>query len=73
MIHELQTIESYKRIKPLLKGDSIPVVINGVIDGNNLGKVFVDDTESPTTAFVWAKNEMFYLIGGSNVLSYWRL
>ena len=66
MIHELQTIESYKRIKPLLKGDSIPVVINGVIDGNNLGKVFVDDTESPTTAFVWAKNEMFYLIGGSN-------
>lgn len=47
MIYELQNIESYKRIKPLLKGND-NVVFNGIIDGNNLGKVLIDDRESPT-------------------------
>jgi RimJ/RimL family protein N-acetyltransferase len=58
-------IHEYKRIKPLLqvlKLEDHPV-INGVIDGNNRGRIFVDDDVKPTVALVWAKMEMIYFIG----------
>jgi RimJ/RimL family protein N-acetyltransferase len=66
MILEL-SLNQFTKIKPLLKGLGLEKhpVINGVIDGNNRGSVFVDSIETPTAAFVWAKMEMFYLIGNS--------
>lgn len=64
MIFELKK-NDFIKIKLLLQGIEDHPVINGVVQGNNLGKIFVNDFEHPTTAFVWAKNEMFYLIGDS--------
>ncbi|WP_456275792.1 GNAT family N-acetyltransferase [Bacillus sp. AK128] len=39
-------------------------VIQGVIEGNNRGRVYVDSrVNSPKAALIWAKNEMFYFVG----------
>ncbi|WP_342540796.1 GNAT family N-acetyltransferase [Heyndrickxia sp. FSL K6-6286] len=65
MIYELQ-IENYQLIKPLLAEYPVNPVIGGVIEGNNLGRIFVDHPQNPSSALVWAKNEMFYLIGNSD-------
>ncbi|WP_442599598.1 GNAT family N-acetyltransferase [Neobacillus sp. D3-1R] len=62
MIFELKK-NDYIKIKPLLRGLEDHPVINGVIQGNNVGKIFVDNLDEPTTSLVWAKMEMFYLIG----------
>ncbi|MDZ5471622.1 GNAT family N-acetyltransferase [Bacillus sp. 31A1R] len=61
MIVELKQDE-YKRVLPIIKGINNPV-IGGVVGQNNRGKVFVDQYENPTTAFIWATNEMFFLCG----------
>jgi GNAT superfamily N-acetyltransferase len=66
VVHELQTVESYIILEPLLKKYGSTVVIQGILEGNNLGRIYVDDLSSPTGAFVWAQNEMFYLIGEPN-------
>lgn len=39
------------------------VVIQGVLHGNNMGKVYVDDVNQPQAALIWAMNEMFYFVG----------
>ncbi|MFT4416263.1 GNAT family N-acetyltransferase [Fredinandcohnia humi] len=62
MITKLHTAD-YKMVKPLLPGLESHPVINGVIDGNNPGEIYADDKNNPTTTFIWAKNEMFYLCG----------
>lgn len=62
MIHKLERV-SFNKVKPLLPGLENHPVINGVIDGNNPGEVFVDNLIHPETALIWAKNEMFYLCG----------
>ncbi|NBI28092.1 GNAT family N-acetyltransferase [Chengkuizengella marina] len=64
MIYELKP-KDYVKMKPLLKGLPKNPVINGVIDRNNLGRIFVDHKYSPTTALIWAKMEIFNLIGDS--------
>lgn len=66
MILELN-IDEFSTIKPLLKRVDLEQhpVINGVVEGNNLGSIFVDDVNAPTVALVWAQMEMFYLIGDS--------
>lgn len=64
MIVELAK-KDYANIRPLLKNYNLEThpVINGVIDGNNLGRIFVDDYEEAKSVLIWAKMEMFYLIG----------
>ncbi|MEH7379520.1 GNAT family N-acetyltransferase [Bacillus sp. JJ1533] len=62
MITKLEPVH-FNKIKPLLAGLESHPVINGVIDGNNLGEVYADSRSNPETAFIWAKNEMFYLCG----------
>jgi GNAT superfamily N-acetyltransferase len=67
MIFELNRT-SFKKVKPLitsLRLDDHPV-INGVVNGNNLGCIYVDNIEEPETAFIWAQMEMFYLLGAHN-------
>jgi len=67
MLFELKS--DYKLIKALMNDQVTNLVINGVIEGNNLGEIYVDSIKSPTIALVWAKNEMVYLVGnGSNEL-----
>lgn len=62
MIVKLDAV-TFKNVKPLLTGLEKHPVINGVIDGNNPGEIYVDNRNHPETAFIWAKNEMFYLCG----------
>ncbi|MEH7384651.1 GNAT family N-acetyltransferase [Bacillus sp. JJ1521] len=62
MIAKLEKIY-FEKVKPLLHGLENHPVINGVIDGNNPGEIYVDNLIDPKTAFIWAKNEMFYLCG----------
>lgn len=62
MINQLEASE-YGIVKPLLPGLENHPVLNGVIDGNNPGEIYVDTINDPKTAFIWAKNEMFYLCG----------
>ncbi|WP_108670355.1 GNAT family N-acetyltransferase [Peribacillus acanthi] len=64
MIIELQ-LEQHNLVEPLLVGLEDHPVINGVIAGNNRGRVFVNHSETPTTTFIWANNEMYYLIGNA--------
>lgn len=67
MIYELNKSE-YWRIKELLENTNYEehVVLNAVIEGNNRGKIFVDDIEKPKTGLVWAIYCMYYFIGDSN-------
>ncbi|MDQ8737854.1 GNAT family N-acetyltransferase [Paenibacillus sp. LHD-38] len=73
MIYELHPAEGYRLIKHLLEGCENAVVIYGVLEGNNLGKVYVDDPKEPKAAFIWAQNEMYYLIGGPSEAFYTKL
>lgn len=52
-------------LKLITKKTASNPVINGVIEGNNLGSIYVNDRKLPTSAFIWAKNEMFFLIGNA--------
>ncbi|MEH7234587.1 GNAT family N-acetyltransferase [Bacillus sp. JJ1562] len=62
MIEKLELV-NFNKVKPLLHGLENHPVINGVINSNNLGEIYVDNQNLPKTAFIWAKNEMFYLCG----------
>ncbi|MCH1625941.1 GNAT family N-acetyltransferase [Ferdinandcohnia quinoae] len=62
MIYTLKP-EEFHNVKPLFPSLEDHPVINGVINKNNLGSVFVDHPFSPKTAFIWAKNEIFFLVG----------
>jgi hypothetical protein len=57
----------FDKLKTLLRSLDLErhPVINGVVDGNNLGCIYVNNIESPTAALIWAMNEMFYLVGDS--------
>lgn len=64
MIYELDKSQ-YERIYPILDKYGIKdyPVLTAIIDGNNRGKIFVDNIENPKTALVWAINCMYYFIG----------
>lgn len=63
MIYELPH-EDYSKVKKIFAEQKNHPVINGVIQRNNRGKIYVDNLTDPHTALIWAVNEMFYL-GGS--------
>ncbi|QDX93504.1 GNAT family N-acetyltransferase [Brevibacillus laterosporus] len=62
MIYELP-VQEYDRIKSIFYDQTNHPIIWGIINGNNQGKVYVDDLKSPRTALIWAKFEIF-LLGG---------
>ncbi|GIP35060.1 GNAT family N-acetyltransferase [Paenibacillus sp. J2TS4] len=62
MIYELEP-KYFKRCDRLLY-DKGPLEIRAIIEGNNPGRVFVDDLNSPRSALVWQGNlDGFGLIG----------
>ncbi|MBD2869336.1 GNAT family N-acetyltransferase [Paenibacillus arenilitoris] len=73
MIYYLEAADCCRLVKPLLGEAQSNVVINGVLNGNNRGKVYVDHREAPRAALVWAENEMFYLVGRYEEAFYSRL
>jgi hypothetical protein len=62
MIYELEKIDFYKVDHIFEEQDNHPI-IQGVIRGNNRGRIYVDDLYHPKTALIWAINEMYYLGG----------
>lgn len=63
MIFELSK-KKFSLVKSLFASHSNNPVIQGVIDGNNPGKIFVDNKSNPTKALLWANTEEdFFLIG----------
>ncbi|MBS4175009.1 GNAT family N-acetyltransferase [Bacillus sp. FJAT-49736] len=64
MIYEL-SYEDFNKVKRIFQNEQYHPVINGVINGMNRGRIFVNNIENPTAVLVWAINEMFYLAGDS--------
>ncbi|MBM7659674.1 hypothetical protein JOC85_000441 [Bacillus mesophilus] len=38
-------------------------VIQGVLEANNRGRIFIDQMEQPKAALIWAVHEMYYFVG----------
>jgi RimJ/RimL family protein N-acetyltransferase len=63
MIYELNENEYYK-VRPLIKGiQDMNICLNGIIDGNNQGKIWVDNLDEPKVAIVWAIGCTYFIIG----------
>ncbi|OPG99707.1 hypothetical protein B2I21_01575 [Chryseobacterium mucoviscidosis] len=54
------------QLKPNISGTNGHVVVGGVLAGLQCGRVYADQIDAPKSALIWAKNEMFYLIGRSD-------
>ncbi|WP_440119074.1 GNAT family N-acetyltransferase [Paenibacillus sp. QZ-Y1] len=54
-----------KALAPFISGTNGHVVMGGVLTGLQSGRVYADQLHAPKSALIWAKNEMFYLIGRS--------
>lgn len=65
MLVELMTPADRARVLPLISNTNGQVVMGGVASGLQAGRVYVDDARAPQSALVWARNEMFYLVGRS--------
>ncbi|MBE9478910.1 MAG: GNAT family N-acetyltransferase [Chloroflexi bacterium] len=61
MLQELKSNE-FKRVRPLFQGFDYSLSIHAAIEGNNPGRIFVDDAEQPRTAF--ALTVEGYLLAG---------
>ncbi|WP_405156508.1 GNAT family N-acetyltransferase [Paenibacillus sp. FSL K6-0108] len=55
-----------KQLAPFISGTNGHVVMGGVLAGLQCGRVYADQLHAPKSALIWAKNEMFYLIGRSD-------
>ena len=62
-MYELQQ-EAFYKVKPLLDGGYLHPEILSIIEGNNPGWIFADQSAQPRSALVWSKGiQGFYLIG----------
>ncbi|TDQ40782.1 GNAT family N-acetyltransferase [Aureibacillus halotolerans] len=62
MMHELSK-DLFFRCLPLLN-EQTNLEVRGVIEGNNLGRVFVNQLECPSVALIWlGNNDGFFFIG----------
>ncbi|MCM1989046.1 GNAT family N-acetyltransferase [Oceanirhabdus seepicola] len=66
MIYELDKSQ-FERIRSLMEKYDAQnhVTLNAILEGNNRGKIYVDNIEKPKTALVWAMFSMYILIGDS--------
>ena len=63
MLQELNP-DQFERVHPLFHGFDYSLSIQAAIDGNNLGRIFVDDIDQPQTAF--ALTVEGYLLAGAH-------
>jgi hypothetical protein len=63
MLHELSPNE-FEKARPLFQGLDYNLAIHAAIDGNNPGRIFVDDPAQPRTAF--ALTVEGYLLAGDH-------
>ena len=58
--------ETFIKIKPLIGDLSHYLILSALLDGKTPGRIWVNNSEAPTTAFVWDKvNTLFFLVGDS--------
>ncbi|MFX1534010.1 MAG: GNAT family N-acetyltransferase [Promethearchaeota archaeon] len=60
MLYELK---DYEKIRSLIKKLHIKLDIDAIIEGNCPGRIWVEDTNNPKTAFIWDKSNKFFLVG----------
>jgi RimJ/RimL family protein N-acetyltransferase len=63
MLQELQ-LTQYERVRPLFQGFDYSLSIHAAIEGNNPGRIFVDDVDRPRTAL--ALTVEGYLLAGDD-------
>ena len=63
MICRLEKNE-YNKVLPLFSDFPGHPVIHGVIEGNNPGRIWVDDVANPRRAFLWAMFEQDFFLAG---------
>ena len=56
-------VDAFTRVKPLLGNFQHSIPLNGVLDGNHAGRIFVDDDTAPSIAYVWTPWGYHYLLG----------
>ncbi|MFC9708279.1 GNAT family N-acetyltransferase [Paenibacillus sp. NPDC056933] len=66
MLVLLDQLSQRKQLAPFISGTNGHVVMGGVLAGLQCGRVYADRLHAPASALIWAKNEMFYLIGSSD-------
>ena len=63
MLQELAS-DQFERVRPLFQDFDYSLAVRATIDGNNLGRIFVDDIDQPRTAF--ALTVEGYLLAGEH-------
>ncbi len=66
------TIREFTKIRPLLDKCLPDPMLYTVIEGNQPGRVFVDDREEPGCAYIWPRTEYSYIVGGSSSLDFYQ-
>lgn len=62
-MHSELTIGEFEKLHPLLENCLPDPMLHTVLEGNQPGRVFVDQREEPTCAYVWPMMEYSYIIG----------
>ena len=62
MIHPLE-FKDFRKISPLVREDYLRLHIDAMIEGNTPGRIWVDNLENPTSAYIWDKAHCHYLVG----------
>ena len=65
VLHELKKNE-YKNILPLFSDEQLtyfPIIVKAIVEGNTLGRLWVDDAKKPTTLLMWDEGPILGLAG----------
>lgn len=69
MIEILNPTE-YTKVRPLFQGAFLTLIMDGVMAGNSVGMVWVDNPAQPQTALMWDNAYIFYLGGRADNLAF---
>jgi GNAT superfamily N-acetyltransferase len=56
-------IRNHPHVRALFQGPYLTLVIDGVLAGNSVGNLWVDDADQPRSALMWDNAYIFYLAG----------
>ena len=65
MIQKLEADE-YQRVSPIFGELDYNLEIKAIVEGTMSGRIYVDDAEKPSTAFIWNNYSKFFLAGYEN-------
>lgn len=56
----------YGRVRPLFAPLGFNLAVHSILDGNTIGRVYVDEAERPSTALLWTMMDTVMLAGDAN-------